>query len=214
MAIAGCLGKRTALGLGPTDCAILADEGASPENLALDLLAEAEHGKDSCSLLVTPSRELAVAVQAELVRRIAELPSARRDILEWVLGPRGFGALVVAPFSEAVALVNELAPEHLMLVGARAEACAPLIRNAGEVLLGAHSAFAAANYAIGVTAVLPTNGHARTTSAVTALDFLKLSTTARLDRAALRALTPTVVELATAEGMACHAHSLAARVEV
>jgi histidinol dehydrogenase len=213
MAIAGCLGKRTVLGLGPTDCAILADEGASPENLALDLLAEAEHGKDSCSLLVTPSPELAVAVQAELERRIAELPS-RRDILGWVLGPRGFGALVVAPWSEAVALINELAPEHLMLVGAGAEARAPLIRNAGEVLLGACSAFAAANYAIGVSAVLPTNGHARTTSAVTALDFLKLSTTARLDRAALRALTPTVLALATAEGMPCHAQSLAARVEV
>jgi histidinol dehydrogenase len=214
MGIAGCLGKRTALGLGPTDCAILADEGASPENLALDLLAEAEHGKDSCSLFVTPSAELASTVQAELERRIAELPSARREIVEWVFGPRGFGSLVVAPFRDAVMLINDFAPEHLMLVGAGAEAQAPLIRNAGEVLLGADSAFAAANYAIGVSAVLPTNGHARTTSAVTALDFLKLSTTARLDRAALAALTPTIVALATAEGMSCHAQSVARRVEV
>ena len=82
------------------------------------------------------------------------------------------------------------------------------------MLLGADSAFAAANYAIGVSAVLPTNGHARTTSAVTALDFLKLSTTARLDRAALAALTPTIVALATAEGMSCHAQSVARRMEV
>ena len=152
-------------------------------------------------------------MHAQLELRITELPAARRDVLEWVLGPSGFGALVVAPWSDAVALVNELAPEHLMLVGAGAEARAPLIRNAGEVLLGAHSAFAAANYAIGVSAVLPTNGYARTTSAVTALDFLKLSTTARLDRAALRALAPTIVTLATAEGMLCHAQSVASRVE-
>jgi histidinol dehydrogenase len=79
------------------------------------------------------------------------------------------------------------------------------------VLLGAHSPFAAANYAIGVSAVLPTNGFARSSSAVTALDFLRLSTTARLDAGALEALRSTIVTLATAEGLPCHANAITLR---
>jgi histidinol dehydrogenase len=211
MGVAGCLGKRTALGLGPTDCAILADATANPRDLALDLMAEAEHGKDSCALLVTPSRELASAVQFELARRVSQAPPGRREVLEWGFGPRGLSALAVAPWEAGIELINEFAPEHLMLVGAGAEALAPEIRNAGELLFGPDTPFAAANYAIGVSAVLPTNGCARASSAVTARDFLRLRTTARLEPAALKALIPTIVSLATAEGLPCHAASVAER---
>jgi len=212
MGIAGCLGKRTAPGLGPTDCAILADETAHPINVALDLLAEAEHGKDSTSLLVTPCGELAGAVLSELERQIVGLPAARREVVEHVFGPAGQGALVVASWEAAIELLNDFAPEHLMLVGPRAESYVGEIRHAGEVLLGACSPFAAANYAIGVTAVLPTNGVARSCSAVTARDFLRLSTTASLDAAALQALGPTIVALAAAEGLPCHSNAVTRRL--
>jgi histidinol dehydrogenase len=211
MAIAACFGKRTVAGLGPTDCAILADEDANPTNVALDLLAEAEHGKDSSALLVTPSSALAGAVRSEIERQIALLPAARRPAVEWVFGPHGLGALVVAPWDAGVELINAFAPEHLMLVGPGAEARASRIRHAGEVLLGAHSPFAAANYAIGVSAVLPTNGFARSSSAVTALDFLRLSTTARLEASALQSLGSTIVALATAESLPCHANAITQR---
>lgn len=212
MGIAACLGARTVVGLGPTDCAILADASASATNLALDLMAEAEHGRDSSALLVTPSAELARRVAAEIGRQLANVPAARRQVLEHVFGPDGLGALVVAPWDDAVALLNRFAPEHLMLVGPEAEALAPRIRHAGELLLGPHSPFAAANYAIGVSAVLPTNGFARSHSAVTARDFLRLSTTARLDASALEELAPAIVALATAEGLPCHAGAIARRV--
>jgi histidinol dehydrogenase len=211
MAIAGCLGKRTTTGLGPTDCANLADVSAEPTNAALDLLAEAEHGKDSASLLVTPSRELASAVLAQLERHMQTLPAARRDVVQHVFGPAGQGALVVAPWDAAVDLINDFAPEHLMLAGPAARARAPQIRHAGEVLLGQDSPFAAANYAIGVSAVLPTSGAARSNSAVTARDFLRLSTWASLDAEALEALRPTIVALATAEGLPAHANAITRR---
>jgi histidinol dehydrogenase len=214
MGIAACFGKRTVVGLGPTDCAVLADDGANPTNLALDLLAEAEHGKDSSALLVTPSSALAGAVRSELERQIAVLPAARRQVVEWVFGPNGLGALVVAAWDAGVELINAFAPEHLMLVGPGAEAQASRIRHAGEVLLGAHSPFASANYAIGVSAVLPTNGFARSNSAVTALDFLRLSTTARLEASALQSLSSTIVTLATAESLPCHANAITQRATI
>ncbi|HTV20611.1 MAG TPA: histidinol dehydrogenase [Polyangiaceae bacterium] len=211
MGIAACLGSRTVVGLGPTDCAILADESANATNVALDLMAEAEHGKDSSALLVTPSAALATRVRGELTRQLARVPAARREVVEHVFGADGFGALVVAPWDEAVALLDRYAPEHLMLAGPAAEAQAPRIRHAGELLLGASTPFAAANYAIGVSAVLPTNGFARSHSAVTARDFMRLSTTARLDADALATLAPSIVALATAEGLPCHAASIAER---
>src|SRR5690606_19689587 len=102
MGIAACMGTRAVMGLGPTDCAVLADESASPTDLALDLLAEAEHGQDSSALLVTPSRDLADAVRSALERQIPSLPAARREVVEWVFGAEGLGALVVAPWDEAV----------------------------------------------------------------------------------------------------------------
>jgi histidinol dehydrogenase len=211
MGIAACLGARTVVGLGPTDCAILADESANATNVALDLMAEAEHGKDSSALLVTPSAALAARVGSEIERQLGAVPDSRRAVLEHVFGADGLGALVVAPWDEALALIDRFAPEHLMLVGPAAEARAPRIRNAGELLLGPHSPFAAANYAIGVSAVLPTNGFARSHSAVTARDFLRLSTTARLDAAALAELAPAIVALATAEGLPCHAAAIERR---
>lgn len=161
---------------------------------------------------VTPSAELAAAVRGELEGLIARLPSARREVLAHGFGADGLGALVVAPWDDAVALLERYAPEHLMLVGPTAEALAPRLCHAGELLLGASSPFAAANYAIGVSAVLPTNGFARSHSAVTARDFLRLSTLARLDASARDALAPTIIALATAEGLPCHAASIARRV--
>src|SRR5690606_28485353 len=134
MGLAACLGARTVVGLGPTDCAVLADASADPARLALDLMAEAEHGPDSTALLVTPDPALAARVADELALQLDAIPPERRDVLEHVFGPDGSGALAVAPWDDALALIDRFAPEHLMLVGPDAEALAPRIRNAGELL--------------------------------------------------------------------------------
>jgi histidinol dehydrogenase len=213
MAMAGMFGLKTVVGIGPTDCAVLADESADPRLVAWDLASEAEHGPDSASLLATPCESLARAVAAELTRIIAITEQPRRENVHRVFGADGRGMLVVSPdFAAACALAAEFAPEHLSIVCSaerRAEALASAV--AGEVLLGPHTPFAAANYAIGITAVLPTNGAARALSGVTARDMLRAMTLGELDAPALAMLGPTIEALARHEGLPCHAAAANAR---
>lgn len=214
MAMAGMFGLKTVVGIGPTDCAVLADETADPRLVAWDLASEAEHGPDSASLLATPAEAFAHAVASELEGIIGSVEPTRRDNLRHVFGNSGRGMLVVTPdFAAACELAAEFAPEHLSIVcraERRAEAMASAV--AGEVLLGSYTPFSAANYAIGITAVLPTNGAARAMSGVTARDMLHTTTLGELDAAALGALTPTIGALARYEGLPCHAAAAEARL--
>jgi histidinol dehydrogenase len=213
MAMAGMFGLKTVVRIGPTDCAVLADDSADPRLVAWDLASEAEHGPDSASLLATPSEAFSRAVATELASIIAGAETTRRENLQHVFGETGRGMLVVTPgFTAACELAARFAPEHLSIV-CRAEARAAAISSAvaGEVLLGAHTPFSAANYAIGITAVLPTNGAARALSGITARDMQRTTTFGELDAAALAALTPTIGRLARYEGLPCHAAAAEAR---
>ena len=214
MAMAGMFGVKTVVGIGPTDCAVLADDSADPRLVAWDLASEAEHGPDSASLLATPSEAFARAVAAELEHVIASAEATRRrENLHKVFGDAGRGMLVVTPdFAAACELAAKFAPEHLSIVcrpDRRAAAISSAV--AGEVLLGTHTPFSAANYAIGITAVLPTNGAARAVSGITARDMLRTTTLGELDATALEALTPTIATLARYEGLPCHAGAAEAR---
>ena len=215
MGMAGMFGVKTVVGIGPTDCAVLADDSADPELVAWDLASEAEHGADSASLLVTPSEALARAVSERLALIIERAEPARRGHLQAVFGESGRGLLVVSPsFDAACALAARFAPEHLSIVCSperRATALQTVV--AGEVLLGAHTPFAAANYALGITAVLPTNGTARSLSGITARDMLRVTTLGELDSTALTRLGPTIESLASYEGMPCHAAAVRARYQ-
>jgi histidinol dehydrogenase len=212
MGLAGSFGRRAVVGIGPTDCMVMADASADPSKLALDLMSEAEHGPDSSAMLITTSGALAEQVRSLLEKRLPEAVPARRAHLAHVFGELGLGALVVVTsWDEGLALATEFAPEHLMLVGPEPERLAKRIASAGELLLGEDCPFAAANYAIGITAVLPTNGSARRISGVTARDMVRMTTTARLERTALDELTPTIAALAHSEGLWCHAIAVAGR---
>jgi histidinol dehydrogenase len=213
MGLAGIYGLKTVVGIGPTDCAVLAGDSADARLVAWDLASEAEHGPDSASLLATPSEPFARAVAAELGRIIAAAEPSRQRNLQQVFGAQGRGMLVVTPsFDTACELAARFAPEHLSIV-CRPELEAGAIASAvaGEVLLGSYTPFAAANYAIGITAVLPTNGAARSISGITARDLLRTTTLGRLDAAALQRLTPTIGALARYEGLPCHAAAAEAR---
>ena len=213
MAMAGMFGLKTVVGIGPTDCAVLADDSADPRLVAWDLASEAEHGPDSAALLATPSEAFALAVSTELTRIIESAEPSRRENLRQVFGPTGRGMLVACPdFEAACELAARFAPEHLSVV------CEPELRTsaissavAGELLLGSYTPFAAANYAIGITAVLPTNGAARSLSGVTARDMLRTTTLGELDQVALASLAPTIGALARYEGLQCHAAAAEAR---
>lgn len=205
-------GTATMMALGPTESLVIADDSADPVRLAADLLIEAEHGTDSCTLLVTTSTALAEATDAALVDQLAALPPARAEAAAASLGIQG-GCVLVGSYDEATEVANEFAPEHLQLV-VRPEVEPDVLGrlvHAGEILLGQHTPFSAANFLIGCPASLPTNGFARVSSGITAEAFLKRTAVARADEAALRRLAPSVLALADVEGFPAHAAALRLR---
>jgi len=203
-------GVRLLAVLGPTESMILADDGADPVRLALDLLNEAEHGADSAAILVTPSEALVAEVQEVLPRYLAQIPVWRREFAEAAMRDAG-GAVVARTMEDAVAFVNAYAPEHLQVATRDPFGMLGHIRNAGEVLLGQHTPFSAGNYAIGVPAGLPTGGFARTDSGVTVLSFLKTTSVAHLDLRGLAAVRPVVERLGRYEEFPAHVLAVTAR---
>ncbi len=203
-------GVRLLSVLGPTESMILADDGADPDRVALDLLTEAEHGKDSAAILVTPSDMLPGEVQERLPRYLAQLPPWRREFAEAAMSDYG-GAVITQTLDDAIAFVNVYAPEHLQVATRDPFATLPLIRNAGEILLGQHTPFSAANYAIGVPAALPTGGFARVGSGVTVLSFLKATSVAALSPRGLAVLRPVIENLGRYEEFPAHVLAVTAR---
>ncbi|HEU5298579.1 MAG TPA: histidinol dehydrogenase [bacterium] len=203
-------GVRMLALLGPTEAVILADETADPRRVALDLVSEAEHGADSAALLVTDSPALAAAVAERIPILLDRLPEDRAGFARAAITANG-GIFAAASMEEAIAFVNDYAPEHLLVVTVDPRRILERITHAGEILLGPSTPFAAANYAIGVPAALPTNGAARAASGITALSFLKASSVAMLDEAALGRLRPVVEQLGMYEGFPAHVRAVTDR---
>jgi histidinol dehydrogenase len=208
-------GVETVLLLGPTESVVVADHTADAERLAADLLIEAEHGSDSSVVLVCTDSALVESVDAALARQLADLPAVRADAARASLGPNG-GAVLVPDLATAVEVANRYAPEHLQVAVADAavDAVVAALTNAGEILIGQHTPFSAANFVIGCPAALPTSGYAHVTSGVTAATFLKRTAVARADGAALARMTPSVVALADHEGFPAHAAALRRRAAI
>ncbi len=195
---------------GPSESMILADETADPRLLALDLIIEAEHGPDSQALLVTTSAACARAVADRLPLLVAELPEPRASYVAQVLSSYG-GIILARDAEEALEIANAVAPEHLQIATAEPLATLSGVRNAGEILLGQHTPFSLANYAIGANAVLPTGGKARTSSPLSVRDFLKYSSVAYLTARGYESLSDAAITLADYEGFAAHAKALRER---
>jgi histidinol dehydrogenase len=205
-------GVATMMLLGPTESLVIADGSADPVRLAADLLIEAEHGADSSVVLVTPSPELASATDAELARQLTELPDVRADAARAALGANG-GCVRVGDLAEAVAVANRYAPEHLQVAVAdgHVDELVDALVNAGEILVGQHTPFSAANFVIGCPASLPTSGFAEVSSGITVEAFLKRTAIARADERAVARMAPTIVALADHEGFPAHAAALRRR---
>jgi histidinol dehydrogenase len=201
-------GVATMMILGPTESLVIADDSADPRYVAADLLNEAEHGADSTVLLVTPSRRLLVDVELELERQVALLPAARGDAARAALGVNG-GCVIVSDLEEAAEVANRWAPEHLQ-VAVASESESELVDrlvNAGEILVGQTTLFAAGNFVIGCPASLPTGGFAHVSSGITADAFLKRTAVAHANAAALQRMTPTIVAMSNHEGFTAHANA-------
>lgn len=199
---------------GPSEAIILADESAEPELLARDLLIEQEHGPDSSGLLVTPSRAIATEVARLLPEKIAALPEPRQSFVRTGLeSSSGTGGIVLAAnLDEAIAFVNEYAPEHLEVQIREPFAILPRLKNAGEILIGPYTPFSAGNYAVGTNAILPTGGFAHTFSCTSVYDFLKRTGIAYVRAEGYPAISATVQTLAEFEGFPAHAQAVKERL--
>ena len=204
-------GCSTMMLLGPSESLILADDTADPALLAADLLNEAEHGTDSTVLLVTTSRALINATDAELDRQMNALPESRRVAAAAALGVNG-GAILVDSLEAGAEVANLFGPEHMQIVTADDDAVLAMMHCAGEILLGQHTTIASANFVIGCPASLPTSGFANVSSGITAEAFLKRTAVARADETAMRRMAPSVIALADHEGFPAHANAERIRI--
>ncbi len=189
---------------GPSELLILADDSADPTVLARELLAQAEHDPLAAVVLVSASAALVRAVGEALPPLVAAAP--RGTIVRESLAARG--ALLVADSHDAaIAFSNAWAPEHLLLVveDAREAGTLARLRNAGTIFVGQTSSVAFGDYLSGANHVLPTGGAARAYSGLSTLDFVRWTTTQRIDREAARAMAEDVGRFADAEGLPGHA---------
>jgi len=185
---------------GPTEAVVMSDSG-TPEFIAADLVAQAEHDPEALAVFITTSRQLAQLV-AQSVERMAQGNATALESLR-----RQGAILIAASPTQAREWANRLAPEHISV----SRSDVPFIHNAGSVFVGDYSPQAAGDYASGPNHVLPTAGQARFRGGLSVLDFVKLITVQELSAAGLRRIASTVECLAEAEGLRAHAESVRVR---
>jgi histidinol dehydrogenase len=195
---------------GPSESIILADENADPELVALDLLIEQEHGPDSTALLVTHSEALIKKVMARLPGLIKRLPEKRRNFIKQGFANFG-GAVLTRDLEQSIEFVNLFAPEHLEVLTAQPFEALEKIKNAGEILLGPDTPITLGNFNLGIDAILPTGGFAKSFSGVSVYDFLKRSSIGYVTPQGFKSLAPSAETLARYEGFPAHAMAVADR---
>ncbi|MFT3702309.1 MAG: histidinol dehydrogenase [Agriterribacter sp.] len=193
---------------GPSEVCVLADEAANTAYVAADLLSQAEHGADSQVLLISTSEDVASAIVKETTRQLQLLP--RKEMAEKALA--NSTAIIVDDMKTAVALINEYAPEHLIISSKNDEQIAESITNAGSVFLGNYSPESVGDYASGTNHTLPTNGYAKAYSGVSVDSFVKKITYQKLSKEGLNAIADTVIQMAEAEGLEAHANAVRIRI--
>lgn len=194
---------------GPSEVLVIADAGNNPDWIAADLLAQAEHDTAAQSILITDSAAFAGAVEAAVIYQLKTLPRSDIASASW----RDYGAvIVVKSMMDAVPLANRIAAEHLEIAAEDEDALFAGIHNAGAVFLGRHTPEVIGDYIGGSNHVLPTARSARFSSGLSVLDFMKKTSILKLGPDQLRALGPSAVTIAEAEGLGAHARSVSVRM--
>jgi histidinol dehydrogenase len=186
---------------GPTEVVIVSDDG-TPEFIASDLVAQAEHDPEAVSIFITAKKKLAQAVAVSTAILASDNATAQESL------KRQGVILVAASRKQAIAWANLIAPEHITV----SRNDVPLITNAGSIFVGDYSPQAAGDYASGPNHVLPTAGVARFRGGLSVYDFVKLITVQELSKAGLQKIAPAVECLAETEGLQAHAESIRLRV--
>ncbi len=193
---------------GPSEILVVADGGADAVHIAADLLSQAEHDKNASAVLLTNSLKLANAVADEVERQLSLLPREEIARASW----ENNGKIIVADtIEDAIAISNELAPEHLELAVRDPFGQLPLVKNAGSVFLGNDCPEALGDYMAGPNHTLPTGGSARFSSALSVDDFVKKMQYTYYTRQALADKAADIVKFAESEGLSGHARSVSSR---
>jgi histidinol dehydrogenase len=185
---------------GPTEAVFISDKG-EPILIACDLVAQAEHDPEALCIMITTSRELAKAVQTEVLRRTKKNPIAAESLTR-----RG-AILLVTSLDEAVETSNRIAPEHLTLPAALASA----VQNAGSIFLNEFTPQSAGDYISGPNHVLPTGAMAHVRGGLSVLDYVRIISCQEVSGKGIRGIAPAAITLAEAEGLRGHAESLRVR---
>jgi len=193
---------------GPSEIAVLADDTAFADEIAADLLSQAEHDKLACAILITTSEQLAKKVADEVEKQLTTLP--REEVARASI--ENFGAIYVAEtMADAVDAINSLAPEHLEIVTKNAEVVAEQVRHAGGIFIGRYSSEPVGDYFAGTNHVLPTNSTARFASGLNVDDFVKKTSVVFYSEKTWAENAPKIARLARMEGLEGHARAVESR---
>jgi len=195
---------------GPSEILILADNTADPEIVAMDLISQAEHDPNAASVVVTTSSYLAKEIEKRLESLVRR--EKRSKIIEQSLRKNG-AILIASNLKEAVAFVNEYAPEHLQIMTSNPLTILRKIKHAGSIFLGPYSPVPAGDYATGANHVLPTGGSAKLYAGLSIDDFVKRPTVQMINKAGLRKLQKIISTLAEAEGLPAHSETVSRRLK-
>ncbi|MFN4234551.1 MAG: histidinol dehydrogenase [Bacteroidia bacterium] len=194
---------------GPSEVAILADNSCVPQFVAADLLSQAEHGPDSQVLLVALNEEIVTSVKEEVEKQLALLP--RKEIAQKAL--ENSKAIVISDYNVAMELLNEYAPEHLIMACEHTDVLLDKVVNAGSVFVGNYAPESLGDYASGTNHTLPTNGYARMYSGVSVDSFVKKITFQQVDAKGIKLLGNVVEIMAEAEGLHAHKNAVSVRLD-
>ena len=196
---------------GPSEVLTLTDETADPEIVAAEVVAQAEHDPNAGVVAVTPDADHAEAIAEEIDRQVPE--RERAEIVRDALANDASGVFVADSMDDAVAFSDDYAPEHIFVHAANERALLEAITHYGSAFVGEFTPVAAGDYASGTNHVLPTGGSASIASGLSVDDFVRPATYQHLSEEGLAELRETITDLATAEGLEAHAHSVETRFE-
>ena len=195
---------------GPTELGIIADASSNPELVALDLISQAEHSKDTMCFVITQSKTTAKQIQKSIEKLIPG--TERSSIIKESISKNGFIA-VCKNQNEVIELANKIAPEHMELMAKNAKSLSRKITGAGLLLIGKNSPSAASDYLLGTNHILPTSGFGRTRGGLSVLDFLKLQTVVESKKSRLRDISDSLKTLTDAEDLPNHYKAVKRRLD-
>jgi len=195
---------------GPTELGIIADVSSNPELVALDLISQAEHSKDTMCFVITQSKTMAKQIQKSIEKVIPG--TERSSIIKESISKNGF-IVVCKNQNEIIELANKFAPEHIELMVKNAKTLSKKITGAGLVLIGKNTPSAVSDYLLGTNHILPTNGFGRTRGGLSVLDFLKIQTVVESKKSALRNISKSLKALTDAEDLPNHYNAVKERLD-